>query len=158
MKKTLLILSVSLLALGAFPAPAPAQHSHGGSTGSPLEMFSKEVSVNDMRVVFQIMENKTHKKMLDEMKKKEEPEKGTTHNIAVQLLDEKTRKETLEAKVNMKVIGPDGKDQIKPLKADEMMKYYSGYFDLSRKGKYQVLILFKVGERTSSAGIEYELK
>jgi len=123
-----------------------------------MEMFSKEVSVEGTRVVFQIMENKAHKKMLEDMKKKEVPEKGTTHNIAVQLLDEKTRKEIMDARVNMKVVGPDAKEQIKPLNADPAMKYYSAYFDLSRKGAYQVMILFKTGERTNSAGIEYAVK
>ena len=35
---------------------------------------------------------------------------------------------------------------------------YDAYFDLKDKGKYQVLILFKVGEEKRTAGIYYEIK
>ena len=35
---------------------------------------------------------------------------------------------------------------------------YDAYFNLKEKGKYQVMILFKAGEKKSSAGIYYEVK
>jgi hypothetical protein len=60
--------------------------------------------------------------------------------------------------INMKVIDPAEKSQIKTLNADTMMKYYSAYFNLSQKGKYQVLIVFKIGDKKSNAGIYYEVK
>jgi hypothetical protein len=44
------------------------------------------------------------------------------------------------------------------MKYDESMKSYDAYFDLKEKGKYQVLILFKVGEQKRTAGIYHEIK
>ena len=63
-----------------------------------------------------------------------------------------------DAQISMKVVDPKGKDQIKPLKYDGDMKSYDAYFDLKEKGKYQVLILFKVGDQKRTAGIYYEIK
>jgi hypothetical protein len=47
---------------------------------------------------------------------------------------------------------------IKRLKAEKEMKSYDGYFNLSAKGRYQVLVSFKTGEKTRNAGIYYEVK
>ena len=58
----------------------------------------------------------------------------------------------------MKVIDPKGKDQVKSMKYEEMMKSYDAYFNLKEKGKYQVMILFKIEEQKRTAGIYYELK
>jgi len=73
-------------------------------------------------------------------------------------VDEKSHKEVMNAEINMKVIDPAGKSEIKALKPDTMMKYYNAYFNLSQKGKYQVLIVFKIGEKKNTAGIYYETK
>ncbi|MGE5840015.1 MAG: hypothetical protein ACM34H_08760 [Deltaproteobacteria bacterium] len=158
MKKSILTSLAVVVALAVLPSVSPAQHQHGAAKGEPMKMDTKEVMVEGVKVVFQIMANEEHKKMLLDMKSKEEPEAGTTHNIAVTLTDEKTHKEVTNAEVNMKVIDPAGKSQIKPLKADTMMKYYNAYFNLSQKGKYEVLIVFKVGDRKSNAGIYYDVK
>jgi hypothetical protein len=57
------------------------------------------------------------------------------------------------------VIGPKVKDQIKTPKFEEMMKSYDAYFNLPEKGKYQVIVLFKIGEKKPiPAGIYYEIK
>jgi hypothetical protein len=158
MKKLLLILLTVVVALALLPSISLAQHQHGAAMGEAMKMDTKEVLVEGVKVVFQIMTNEEHKKMLADMKMKEEPEAGTTHNIAVTLMDEKNHKEVTNAEVNMKVIDPAEKSQIKALKADTMMKYYNNYFNLSQKGKYQVLIVFKVGDKKSNAGIYYEVK
>ena len=92
-----------------------AQHSHGGMGGSTMKMDTKEVFVEGTKVTFQIMSNDEHKKMLKEMKMKEDVESGTTHNITVTLKDEKSQKDITGATVSMKVVDPTGKDQIKPL-------------------------------------------
>ena len=126
--------------------------------GTPMKMDTKEVLVEGVKVTFQIMANDEHKKMLKDMKMKEDIESGTTHNITVTLKDEKSQKEVTNAQINMKVIDPKGKDQIKALKYEEMMKSYDAYFNLPEKGKYQVMVLFKVGEQKKTAGIYYEIK
>jgi alkaline phosphatase len=159
MGKLVLVLMSLVLSLLTLSAVSLAQHSHGGmSMGTPMKMDTKEVLVEGVKVSFQMMANEEHKKMLKDMKMKEDIEPGTTHNITVTLKDEKTQKEINNAQINMKVIDPKGKDQMKSMKYEEMMKSYDAYFNLPDKGKYQVMILFKIGEQKRTAGIYYDLK
>jgi len=152
-------MGVSVFCLFTFVSVSLAQHSHGGmSMGTPMKMDTKEVLVEGVKVAFQMMANDEHKKMLKDMKMKEDIEPGTTHNIAVTLKDEKNQKEITNAQINMKVVDPKGKDQIRTLKYDDMMKSYDAFFNLPEKGKYQVMILAKTGEKKITAGIYYELK
>lgn len=136
-----------------------AQHSHGGmSKGGSMKMDTKDVLVEGVKVSFMVMVNESHKKMLADMKMKEDIEPGTTHNITVILKDDKTQKEITDAQINMKVVDLKGKDQIKTLKYEEAMKSYDAYFNLPEKGKYQVMILFKIGDQKRTVGIYYDLK
>lgn len=155
MKKLLSDLGILVMGLFVLSSVSLAQHGHGVSS---MKMETKDVLVEGVKITFQIMKNDEHKKMLKEMKMKEDIEPGTTHNITVTLKDEKTQKEITDAQVQMKVIDPKGKDQIKTLKYEGQMKSYDAYFNLSLKGKYQVLLLFKSGEKKGTAGIFYEFK
>jgi hypothetical protein len=128
------------------------------STGGSMKMETKDVLVEGVKVSFMVMANESHKKMLKDMKMKEDIEPGTTHNITVILKDDKTQKEITDAQINMKVVDPKGKDQVKALKYEGEMKSYDAYFNLPTKGKYQVLVLFKIGEKKGTAGINYEVK
>ena len=158
-KRVISVAGVCLFCLFTFVAISLAQHSHGGmSMGTPMKMDTKEVLVEGVKVSFQIMANDEHQKMLKDMKMKEDIEPATTHNITVTLKDEKSQKEITDAKINMKVVDPKGKDQIKTLKYEGEMKSYDAYFNLPEKGKYQIMILAKVGEKKTTAGIYYELK
>ena len=159
MKKLISVLWLLFFCLFTFTSISLAQHSHGGmSMGTSMKMDTKEVLVEGVKVTFQIMANDEHKKMLKDMKMKEDIESGTTHNITVTLKEEKTQKEITNAQINMKVIDPKGKDQVKSLKYEETMKSYDAYFNLKEKGKYQVMILFKVEEQKRTAGIYHEIK
>ena len=159
MKKLVFVLGMAVLSCFVLTSLSLAQHSHGGmSMGTPMKMDTKEVIVEGVKVTFQIMANDEHRKMLKDMKMKEDVEPGTTHNITVALKDEKAQKEITNAEINMKVVDPKGKDQIKALKYEGDMKSYDAYFNLPDKGKYQVMILFKVGEQKKTAGIYYDLK
>ena len=136
-----------------------AQHSHGGMTGgSSMKMDTKEVLVEGTKVTFQIMANGEHQKMLKDMKMKEDIEAGTTHNITVTLKDDKSQKEITNAEITMKVVDPKGKDQIKALKYDGSMKSFDAFFNLPEKGKYQVIVLVRIGEKKIPAGIYYDVK
>jgi len=154
MKRLISILVMAVVGLFVLSSVSQAQHEHGA--GSKME--TREVLVEGVKVIFQIMSNAEHKKMLKDMKMKEDIEPGTTHNITVTLKDEKTQKEVTNAEVQMKVVDPKGKDQIKALKYEGEMKSYDAYFNLPGKGKYQVLLLFKSGEKKGTAGIYYEIK
>lgn len=151
-------LAVLFIGLVAFIPLAGAQHGHGsGAKHEGMKMDTREVLVEGMKVTFAIMANREHKKMLEEMKMKEEPEPGTTHNISVTLKDQKSR-EVTDAQISMKVIDPQGKDQVKPLTFKDMMKSFDAYFNLAGKGKYQILVLVKTGDQKRTAGIYYEVK
>jgi len=159
MEKLLSVLGILVVGLFFLSSVSLAQHSHGGmSTGTQMKMDTKEVFVEGVKVTFQIMANDEHRKMLKDMKMEEVIEPGTTHNITVILKDDKTQKEITGAQINMKVVDPKGKDQIKTLKYENMMKSYDTYLNLQEKGKYQVMILFKIGEQKRTAGIYYDLK
>jgi len=159
MKKLIYVCSGLVIVLFILSSFAFAQHQHGGmSMGGSMKMDTKEVLVEGTKVVFQVMANDEHRKMLKDMKMKEDIGLGTTHNVTVTLKDEKTQKEIGNAQVNMKVIDPKGKDQVKSMKYEEAMKSYDAYFNLKEKGKYQVMILFKIGEQKRTAGIYYEIK
>ena len=159
MKRLVTVLVASILVMFVLSSFSFAQHSHGGmSMGTPMKMETKEVLVEGVKVTFQIMANDEHQKMLKDMKMKEDIEAGTTHNITVTLKDEKSQKEITNAQINMKVVDPKGKDQIKPLKYEDMMKSYDAYFNFPEKGKYQVMILAKTGEKKITAGIYHDLK
>jgi predicted thioesterase len=159
MKKVISVIGLTVFSFFTFVSVPLAQHSHGGmSMGSSMKMDTKEVLVEGTKVTFQIMANGEHQKMLKDMKMKEVIEPGTTHNITVTLKDEKTKKEVTDAQISMKVVDPKGKDQIKPLKYESDMKSYDAYFNLPEKGKYQIMILAKVGEKKTTAGIYYEIK
>ena len=159
MKKLISVFGILFFCLFIFASVSLAQHSHGGmSMGTPMKMDTKEIIVEGVKVTFQMMANDEHKKMLKDMKMKEDIEAGTTHNITVTLKNEKTQKEILDAQITMKVVDPKGKDQIKTLKYEDMMKSYDAYFNLPERGKYQVMVLFKIGEQKRTAGIYYEIK
>jgi hypothetical protein len=159
MKKFFSLLGMAALSLFFFSSLSYAQHSHGGmSMGTSMKMDTREILVEGVKVTFQIMANDEHRKMLKDMKMKEDIEPGTTHNITVTLKEEKSQKEITNAQINMKVVDPKGKDQIKALKYEEMMKSYDAYFNLPEKGKHQVITLFKIGDKKRTAGIYYEIK
>lgn len=159
MKRFAFFLGVWISSLFFLGSLSFAQHSHGhGMGGSGMKMETREVLVEGVKVTFQIMANDEHKKMLKEMKMKEDVESGTTHNITVVLKDGKTQREITDAQVTMKVIDPKGKDQIKDMKYERSMKSFDAYFALPEKGKYQVMVLVKKGDQKIPAGIYYEVK
>jgi hypothetical protein len=96
--------------------------------------------------------------MLKDMKMKDDIEADTSHNVTVVLTDQSSQREITDAAVSMKVIDPNGKDQIKSLKYESSMKSYDGYFSMPEKGKYELLVLIKAGDQKKTAGIYYELK
>jgi hypothetical protein len=142
------------------PISVLAQHSHsqGASETSDMQMDSVSVLVEGVQVSFTVMANEEHRKMLKGMQMKDDVEAGTTHNVTVVLKDETTQKEITDAAVSMKVIDPKGKDEIKTLKYEGMMKSYDGYFSMPEKGKYQILVLFRYADQKKTAGIYYDMR
>jgi hypothetical protein len=159
MKRFVITLGVFVLSFFLLSSVSLAQHSHGhGMGGSAMKMETREVLVEGVKVTFQIMANDEHRKMLKEMKMKEDVEPGTTHNITLTLKDQKTQREITDAQVTMKLIDPKGKDQIKDMRYEGLMKSFDAYVNLPDKGKYQVIVLVKKGDQKIPAGIYYEIK
>jgi hypothetical protein len=153
-----LILGAGILGM-LIPVVAWAQHSHGhGSGAGGMKMDTREVLVEGVKVTFQIMANPEHRKMLKDMKMKDDIEPGTTHNVTVVLTDPATQKEIADAAVSMKVVDPRGKDQIKNLKYEGSMKSYDAYFNMPDKGRYELLVLIRTADQKRTAGIYYEPK
>ncbi len=132
-----------------------AEPSAGGET-SPTRTFLLE----GFKASFSITPMEAHKKMLKEMKMKMEVDPKATHNIAVTLTDVQSNQPLGDAVVKMKVIDPQGKEEIKLLDFISSMNQYAQDFTLSEKGRYQILILFKAGaqKQKRAAGFYYQLK
>jgi hypothetical protein len=125
------------------------QEKKGPSTmNMPKSGFVKEMVIEGMKTKFEITTMAEHEKMMNEMKMKMEmADKSATHHIAVTFYNERTGKEISEASVNMKVVSPSKKEQIKLLIPMPEMKHFGNDFNLSEKGKYEILILFKIGDK-----------
>jgi len=160
---------VFLLAFSLGPLSAAAQHAGHQAPAAAGEKKTeappgKETSLTrtflleGFKASFSIMDMASHKKMLKDMNMKIEIDSQATHNIAVTLTDTRTNQVVHDAAVKMKVINPKGKDQIKLLDFTPAMNQYAGDFNLSDKGRYQVLILFKSGGMKRTAGFYYSLK
>jgi hypothetical protein len=162
--------------IGVFlsPFPSGAQHQHGGHSmpGMPgmegekktessignEESQSRTFLLDNVKAAFSIMAMADHKKMLQSMKMKIDVDPQATHNIAVTLTDTRSNQPIGDAAVKMKVINPQGKDQVKMLDFIMGMNQYAGDFTLPEKGKYQILILFKAGGKKHAAGFYFLLK
>ncbi len=158
MRKVLSVVAISFFGLFALWSVSSAQHHGGGATQAQpaMKMPSTEVFADGVQVTFMVMRNEMHKGMLKRMNMKEDLEQGTTNNIMVLIQDEKTGKELTGAAVTLKVVGPDGNEQVKTGSYKEMMRTYDAYFNLSEKGKYQVLALFELSGQKRVVGISHE--
>jgi adenine deaminase len=155
LRTTLLIIAAGLFFFGS--GTALGQNGHGGAHGMG-GMKTQDVLVEGVLVSFSVMANSEHKKMLRDMKMKEDIEAGTTHNITVTLKDQQSQQPITDANVSMRVIDPAGKDQIKTLTFEPSMNSYDAYFNLPEKGKHQILVLAKYGDQKKTAGIYYQVR
>jgi hypothetical protein len=160
-----------LLVIFALAAPGRAQHQHGGhqtpAGGEPRaesktgdEASAVRVFIIDGRVKtqFVITPMAEHRKMLREMKMKDEPDPRATHNVAVTLISTGTNQPLSEAVVKMKLISPAGREEVKLLDQVPAMNQHSGDFTLAEKGRYQILILFKAEGKKQAGGFYFQLK
>lgn len=159
MKK--LFLTIALTTAVAFPVLAGMQHEHSSMAKTEdlsHKMETLETKADGFDVSFDIMTHKDYQNMMKVMKMDfMKPASGTTHHIAVSI--RKDNKKIEDAAVNMKVISPDGKEETNMLSFNpDMMNQYVGHFNMAKKGKYQVMILFKTGEEKHQGGVYYEIK
>jgi hypothetical protein len=170
--KILFTIGALLLSICLWSFPAMAQHQHGGppppasggekkmESGIAAETPSSRTFLLEggIKAAFSIIAMADHKKMLQDMKMKVEVDPQATHNIAVALIDTGSNLPFTDGVVKMKIIAPKGTEQIKLLDFTKAMNQYAGDFTLAEKGKYQILILFKVGGKKQAAGFYYNLR
>jgi dihydrodipicolinate reductase len=91
------------------------------------------------------------------MKMEMPKEMKETHHIMVEFMDAKSGTALTEGEVKVKVQGPDKAEQTKELMG--MEGHFGADFDLSKKGKYGVMSMFKLKDgKVRSAKFWYTVK
>ncbi len=129
--------------------------------GTPSNI--KELSIEGYKVTFEILPGKAFlekaKKMDKDLAKGEEAmlkmDKAMTHHFFVTITDENTKKEITDATVKIKVISPKKEEQIKTTMY--MSNHYCHYYKMAGKGKYEVLVVFKVKDKVHKGGFYWEI-
>ena len=127
----IVVLTAITTAVSAMAMPGHEAKKTGGSTGNTG--YKHEAVVDGVRSEFQIMS-------LESMNMKDE--KGATHHIMVKLFDDATRNEIKQAVGKIKIIGPDGAEQVSTLK--NYSGIFAANFTFGQTGKYGVICLLKV--------------
>lgn len=123
----------------------------------------KEITIDGYKLTFEIL---PHKEFLEKTKKADKElakgeeamlkmDKSMTHHFFVTITDENTRKEITDATVKVKVITPKKEDQIKTTM--HMTNHFCHYFKMKEKGKYEVLVTFKVKDKVHKGGFYWEI-
>ena len=140
---------------GASSSPSsPKVDSSMGQETSRVRAFLLE---GEVKASFSIMTLEEHKKMLRDMKMKVEVDPKATHNIAVVLTDTRSNQPIHDGVVKIKVISPQGKEEVRLLDSIPAMKQFVGDFTLNEKGRYQILVLFKAKGKKHATGFYYRL-
>ena len=116
------------------------QHdSHGEMSHDSGKMFLEKREIDGYSVSFHVMEAQ------------EGMRHGGSHNLMIKV--EKNGEILNDVIINSKIIFPDGKDQSKALM--RMGDWYMNGYDLGKKGKHQMMILFKTADGVKHKGGVY---
>lgn len=149
--KKMTALIAALLAL-AIPVVSFAAMNHENHQG---DVVHQEV-VDGVMATFKVLSMKDHMKAMKMEMPKDSKE---THHIAVEFKDVRTGKALTEGMVRVTIQKPDkrGENQAKDLIG--MQGHFGGGFDLSWKGKYGVMIKFKLkDEKVRRSKFWYNVK
>ena len=106
-------------------------------SASPAGTFKHEAVDKNIRAAFQIMS-------LASMNMKDP--NGATHHVMVKMINDSMNHPIKDAAGKIKIIGPDGKEQINKLK--NYNGIFAGNFSFEKTGKYGVICLVNVdGEK-----------
>ena len=141
MKTSIKILTIAAFIFAALPAVAMQGHNGKSMSAQSKDAmgdmgFKHDAVVDGVRSKFQIMS-------LESMKMKDD--QGRTHHIMVKLFDDKTKKEIKSAAGKIKIISPDGSEQVSALK--NYSGIFAANFTFADKGKYGVICLLKVDDQ-----------
>jgi hypothetical protein len=141
MKSTIIIIALALLLNLQMIHIAFASDSHKGhgdtmSQSAPAGTFEHKSMAEGIHTEFQIM-SLASMNMTDP--------NGATHHIMAKFIDPKTNEQLKSAVGKVKIIGPNGKEQVQPL--ENYGGVFAANFSFPEKGKYGVICLFKVDEK-----------
>src|SRR3972149_517292 len=116
MKK--MFLAITLISVTSIPAFAGMQHEHSGHSMQTAKMEDMkhqtetfETKIGGYGISLDIMTHRDYQNMMKAMKMEfMKPASGTTHHIAVTI--RKGVEKVEDAVVNLKVVSPDGKEEI----------------------------------------------
>ena len=152
MKTIVIVIATALLFLAG--PPAQAMDGHGGmsgsghaSSGKDAMGFKHDTVVDGVRFEFQIM-SLASMNMQDAQ--------GRTHHIMVKMVDEDTRAEIKDAVGKIKIIGPDGAEQVNTL--ENYSGIFATNFSLPAQGKYGVICLLMVDGQKKLVRFWYDHK
>lgn len=132
MKRIIIAFTTLALLFTAMPALAASSHTMDMNMGAGN--FKHMAVVDGVRSEFEIMS-------LKQMNMKDP--NGATHHVMVKLFDEKSNAEIIDAIGKIKVISPDGSEQVGSLK-----NYNGGVYAVNitfpQNGKYGVVCLLQV--------------
>jgi hypothetical protein len=158
---------LAFVVIKAFSPSAWGQTEHSGTKHEHsatkhehvVKTPTSEMNVDGIKVQFWVETMMEHHQMMEmmgvpmgEMKMGAD----STHEITVALIDEVKKELIKDAKINLKIIRPDGSDQVKMGTWMEGMDHYGADFRMDQQGKYQILTLFKVGDKKHKAGFYYK--
>jgi hypothetical protein len=156
MKRTALVVAAAVWAV-TIPLPATSMDHGSMSTTQGRGMMDQgvlahEEAVDGVKAVFKVMDMKTAMHGMD----MHESMQGT-HHVMAAFADGKTGKALTMGEVRAKVIGPDSTEQVKDLTG--MGGHFGADFDLSKPGRYGIMVKFKVGDgKVRSAKFWYVVK
>lgn len=117
----------------------------------------------DVQVSFDISTMSAHHKMMQDMKMNMNHDSKSSHYVMVTLMDQ-DKNLLKDIPIKVKAVGPDGKSLgdesgmgMEVMSGNGMYHYGHG-FDFASPGKYQILVMFKHGDKVLSTGTEWEKK
>ncbi len=137
-----IVFSASLASFAMDNKSMPMEH--GGQMMHKSNIVHEEVA-DGVKVAFALIN------MKEQMKGMEMPAgMKETHHLMVEFKDAKSGKELTKGEVKVKVIAPDNSEQVKNLMSmGGMAGMGAGFgadFDFSKKGKYGVMVKFKLSD------------
>jgi hypothetical protein len=136
------------------------QDSKGMKMSKKMDMSDgmkmHSIDVDGYKLNFHIMDHKAFRSYMDNMgHESHKMREGMSHYVMVDISDKDGNK-IKRAKVKLKIITPSSKESEKV--AFPMMGSFGSEFDMTEKGKYQIMTLFKIKDEKHKGGFRHEMK
>lgn len=153
---------VAGIAIFTSGASVAMEHQHSLQMQGSKDMRMSEkmkmhsIDVDDYKLNFHIMDRKAFRAYMDNMgHKTHKMREGMSHYVMVDISDKDGNK-IKRSKVKLKIITPGSKENEKI--AFPMMGSFGSEFDMTEKGNYQIMTLFKIKDEKHKGGFRHEMK